>query len=794
MIKEEATMSLSGMSLDRQTAPEDLLGILNLQAAQTLSLKARACPLCHTPSLNIMPDMVHGGEWMYCRRCQFGGDVIEFVARRWKLSVETAVDTLIDEGVITASAESDEVRQYVDHHAGYRERLRMFWEVARRKPVHDSTIATRILLRRFSQSEPSLHGDWLTRGGRIFGITDFASLANLYASSASPGANSTKQKRSIQSIQAQVAAHFSGEGWEELVITPIYDLPGRISGFVAVGREGDVHAGDYVCLPARLLDAHAAQQELGIAMLSVLDADTSPDLRNIVVLVDDPEVAMMLHGMHCRDSRLALPLVVIPQGRIPRNPLPPPLPKKGLIFWGPSKMFLALAKRYDGYLADLPVRKGGSLNLRNIPSAVHCLRSVLRNAVPWSVIAERKAIEVKLVAGEGQGSCGKLIGIGDERDGFRFPQFSIRPGGEIRFAKGLAKLVDTQRPGAFLHPPTGDFAAVLKTLTHDEVELKAFWAMTACILHNLIAQQNQTSPSGIILDGVFTQTEGVEAAKMLGCVEVDLSHRTRNLPLLEAIRNAVLEQAWPTLIRFNERSRRIITPAWLKEPALRNTILPLDDYAALALGMHGGFVRMFSPESPKPVEGLLNLAARIIPEYLQDFCRRGQNLEPTGDHRLLDVLFDLAEWIERLGGDPGSVVAASTFLHFDDQNPAATFVQLAQRMQDRGDLCIFSQGISMNDHRRAEDSPLELTPLKIGIDSVRETLRRKRAPEIDLQLIEEDLRSQDAWIGSKLTGNGRCWLISATWWNATLNPLPDASIDDLSEDARKKSYSQVPET
>ncbi len=64
-----------------ELARREGFSISDSPGVESLHLQAKACPLCHTPSLAIMPDPVHGGDWLYCRRCQYGGDVIEFIAR-----------------------------------------------------------------------------------------------------------------------------------------------------------------------------------------------------------------------------------------------------------------------------------------------------------------------------------------------------------------------------------------------------------------------------------------------------------------------------------------------------------------------------------------------------------------------------------------------------------------------------------------------------------------------------------------------------------------------------------------
>lgn len=67
---------------------------------------------------------------------------------------------------------------------------------------------------------------------------------------------------------------------------------------------------------------------------------------------------------------------------------------------------------------------------------------------------------------------------------------------------------------------------------------------------------------------------------------------------------------------------------------------------------------------------LRRAAARLIPTYLQDACRRKLWIDRTGDHPVLDIVADIAGWFERDGGD-GHAVAAAREVLFIDSAPSA---------------------------------------------------------------------------------------------------------------------------
>src|SRR5690606_37382740 len=60
---------------------------------------------------------------------------------------------------------------------------------------------------------------------------------------------------------------FKGEGWDEVLVMPFYDLPWRIKAFLLIGRDGD-QKNDMVIKLANIVppgNQHSEATELGLA-------------------------------------------------------------------------------------------------------------------------------------------------------------------------------------------------------------------------------------------------------------------------------------------------------------------------------------------------------------------------------------------------------------------------------------------------------------------------------------------------------------------------------------------------
>ena len=383
------------------------------------------------------------------------------------------------------------------------------------------------------------------------------------------------------------------------------------------------------------------------------------------------------------------------------------------------------------------------------------------------------------------------IGWCQERQRFQFPQFSILSGGSIDPTPMPIRHADHFVPASALPiPSTGREAVVM--LSRCSPETQIIWALAACVAHNLLAGNCVREPLGVVLDGRFARETGVSAATALGCGSVDVAYRGKS-SILQFVSTECGAHDFLSVIRFRGNTKPQLSTAWLDDPNLRNAILPLPSYAAIAVSSHRGFVRIRSDEFPQPLGPLSSAAEWIIPAYLEDVCRRKKLINLwVRDNELLSVLSDMAEWLERMCGNPKAVLAGENVLACDTRSPALAFVELAEQMRCAKDIaCVEAQAegavpakapVAIIEHRRAADQP---PAVQVRHWVINELLQQKRAPAIRPDDVQADLVTRSAWLGVSPEEQGSSWLIDAGWWNQTIAAVRQNSDLSIRAGSRK---------
>lgn len=194
----------------------------------TRLLPARTkCPLCSEPaSLRVYEDSIYGGEWYFCERCLAAGDSLQLAARAWQISIKAAAVKLCQTGVL-AAVDPSVMRQHEDI-LRFRKRHEQFWHNACNRLLHGSTGLPK-----------AIHGlGWRTDvpaqrfaagPGRLFGRGSREEIERLFH----PFARSNTATDRV----------FRGRGWDDvLLVLPLFHLPGQISGYAFIGRDGRLDA------------------------------------------------------------------------------------------------------------------------------------------------------------------------------------------------------------------------------------------------------------------------------------------------------------------------------------------------------------------------------------------------------------------------------------------------------------------------------------------------------------------------------------------------------------------------
>ena len=147
---------------------------------------------------------------------------------------------------------------------------------------------------------------WRERMGQFIGAVDFVRATQAYLPAVTDSFNAKKTASCI----------FRGKGWTNVLVVPFQDMPGRICGFLFVGRKAEIE--DVIYKPVHSTihnNQHASPAiqtiEAGLCMYDVLQTQTafSHVFKNNIFVTANPFDALKLQNRHMRDSSLPLPVV-----------------------------------------------------------------------------------------------------------------------------------------------------------------------------------------------------------------------------------------------------------------------------------------------------------------------------------------------------------------------------------------------------------------------------------------------------------------------------------------------------
>lgn len=338
------------------------------------------CPLCGGARLTIYEDNISGGAWHYCFDCQHSGDMIELAAAVWDVSPGVAVRRLHRLGVPIPTDRVDPavINKYVAEHPQYRNRMVAFWMKAREYlPKTGSPVLT-ALRDRFRLSSTMSTSRWLEGPGNLVGAYPHLAIERVFAP------NSVIDGRCVSDVRI-----FKGRKWSDVLVVPHHDLPGRVCGFLFVGRQGGrddrafrvPHIRNHGCNPP-------SYAEGGLACFWAVQ-NSHGMLAEHVVACGDPFLAMRLHVRHFATARTALPLVAYHDGATARTQGAwAALGHKTPVLWGwrvtPSLVYQAV--KSGGKLSVTELEDTGQLRIdhfvRNAePRTI--LNRVVKAAKPW---------------------------------------------------------------------------------------------------------------------------------------------------------------------------------------------------------------------------------------------------------------------------------------------------------------------------------------------------------------------------------------------------------------------------
>ena len=390
-------------SLNANVPWQGLLGELGVTVRSQGLPGVVRCPICKHGVLQVSEDRVAGGQWHHCYECRSSGDMIELAAKTWGVDVESAVVRLASAG-FDLPRDADAIHAYVRQHVRYRERLASLWKQSQQgllpgigtflRLVHELKLGCNVSDKRWRDGPTGLPG----------GI-DTITVERTLAPGAMKQADACHQKANPSSN-----ATFRGQGWDDVLVMPAYDLPERICGFMFIGRDGDPEK-DFIFRRANLgtsANQHTAEPfEAGLSMHPQA-LKMAEDWDQTVFALDDPLVALRLQMRHFEQSTRPLPVAVWydsdarPLGqrngqRLRTMNAWAMMGTRKLVFWSPRLDAAAIrqAAHVDGLISTVGPRNPKEESLKDFVwkySPRDLLRHIQKSARPWhEVLAEQMA-------------------------------------------------------------------------------------------------------------------------------------------------------------------------------------------------------------------------------------------------------------------------------------------------------------------------------------------------------------------------------------------------------------------
>ena len=323
------------------------------------------------------------------------------------------------------------------------------------------------------------------------------------------------------------------------------------------------------------------------------------------------------------------------------------------------------ADYYRGYLVRGETKLPFLLSIESIKKRglLHCLADEVERAgggkwdfsPRWSGASATIALRMHPAAFLAERD---VVGWCDTR--FAFPQFAIKQGGRIE-AEG-AFVAGPDAPCQAFRPPVPFNADELRVLTTRSRENRLFWATVAAVATNVFAPVLRLPPIGIGLVGQGAQVIAGHAARLLGCHEFVIPPRRSSSVVLERVAQVCSHHEWPVILTPPAQQTTKPMRDLLHYSGPKNCVLPLYDDASAQLALRMGWMLIRSPWHSDTLKPLEQLGPRVMPNFLHHVCRKHMGLSWDSNHRLQNMLWDLAAWIGEQGGDKESVLRAAPVL------------------------------------------------------------------------------------------------------------------------------------
>lgn len=353
------------------------------------------------------------------------------------------------------------------------------------------------------------------------------------------------------------------------------------------------------------------------------------------------------------------------------------------------------------------------------------------------------------------------IGWDDKRRQFNFHAFAIKYDGDVT-EECACLLSNATAPARFLRKPEPLYRLLMTSLGEDNDEVRLFWAVFACVAHNIVAGAIHRNPCGIILDGAGAQGVGAAVAANLGCPEAFLpEHRAGYFGSPEPT------HPWPALVLTPGPLDQHAVSIWLQSAAARQAILAVPSAAARVLGLRDTWNIIRYPRQLGTMQIINPVAGQLLPAYLQNLCSRKLCFDQPRSAGALNILADALGWFAESGGDPTVGATAQSLLEAaGDVPPWRHFLELLLNLRTSGRLDFRRHGFEKPANKRTPAILYLSDPSRLWIpqDAVCEQIRQLAAMPPDLLKITESLNASGALKGEEVIGGCLGWVLDEEWY------------------------------
>jgi hypothetical protein len=128
--------------------------------------------------------------------------------------------------------------------------------------------------------------DWKSRTGRFIGSANRKETDAVLEPTRTANWDAVKTKRS----GSCPSRNFTGKKWDDLLVIPYWDLPGRICAFLFIGRDGKMHQ------DVKYKSLIHGSDEAGLAMLPALMDGRHSHFGHTKFIMCDLDVAIRFHA------------------------------------------------------------------------------------------------------------------------------------------------------------------------------------------------------------------------------------------------------------------------------------------------------------------------------------------------------------------------------------------------------------------------------------------------------------------------------------------------------------------